>query len=54
MLIDFNYIKDKYNLDITGIVHVGAHYGEEIPSYLEQGIKKIVCFEPLIENCYHV
>jgi FkbM family methyltransferase len=50
MLIDFNYIKDKYNLNITGVVHVGAHYGEEIPSYLEQDIKKIVCFEPLIEN----
>jgi len=50
MLIDFNFIKDKYNLNITGVVHVGAHYGEEIPSYLDQGIQKIVCFEPLIEN----
>lgn len=50
MLIDFSYLKVKYNMDITGVVHVGAHYGEEIPIYINHGIQKIVCFEPLEEN----
>jgi len=50
MLINFEYLKDKYKLNISGIVHVGAHYGEEIESYLENNVQKIVCFEPLIEN----
>lgn len=50
MLIDFNYIKDKYFMNICGVVHVGAHFGEEIPMYLDHGINKIVCFEPVKEN----
>lgn len=50
MLIDFDFLQDKYKLSVSGIVHVGAHYGEEIPHYLSRGINKIVCFEPLIEN----
>lgn len=35
---------------INGVVHVGAHYGEEINSYLNVNAKKIVCFEPVEEN----
>lgn len=50
MLISFNDIVSKYSLSVSGVVHVGAHHGEEIPSYLDKGIRKIVCFEPLIEN----
>lgn len=50
MLIDFNLIKNKYQMNITGVVHVGAHYGEEIKSYLDSGINKVVCFEPLEQN----
>lgn len=37
-------------MNIRGIIHVGAHYGEEIPTYLAAGIKKIICFEPLEQN----
>jgi FkbM family methyltransferase len=50
MLISLKYIKEKYNMNIKGIVHVGAHYGEEIPEYLKLGVDKIVCFEPLEDN----
>jgi FkbM family methyltransferase len=50
MIIDFNYIYNKYRMNINGVVHVGAHYGEEIPFYLSANIDKIVCFEPLEEN----
>ena len=33
MLIDFNYLYDKYKLDIKGILHIGAHECEEIINY---------------------
>jgi FkbM family methyltransferase len=38
-------------MNIEGVIHVGAHRGEELPNYLQMGIKKIVLFEPLQENC---
>lgn len=37
-------------MDIKGIVHIGAHYGEEIQEYVDNGIKKIIVFEPLAKN----
>lgn len=40
-------------MNITGIIHVGAHYGEEIPEYISNGISDIIVFEPLSE-CFDV
>ena len=37
-------------MNIKGIVHVGAHYGEEIQEYVDNGIQKITVFEPLSKN----
>lgn len=37
-------------MNIKGIVHVGAHYGEEIQEYVNNGIQKITVFEPLSKN----
>jgi hypothetical protein len=28
-------------MDIKGIVHIGAHYGEEIQEYVDNGILKL-------------
>jgi FkbM family methyltransferase len=50
MLINFTNIKKKYNMNIKGIVHIGAHYGEEISEYVNNGIQNIVLFEPLADN----
>jgi FkbM family methyltransferase len=50
MLIDFSDLIKKYNMNISGIIHIGAHYGEEIHDYINNDIKKIVAFEPLVEN----
>lgn len=50
MLIKFSEIVKKYNMNITGIIHIGAHYGEEIPDYVNNGITDIMLFEPLSEN----
>ena len=37
-------------MNIRGIVHIGAHYGEEIQEYVDNGIQKITVFEPLSKN----
>jgi FkbM family methyltransferase len=58
MLISLPFLIEKYNLNITGIIHIGGHTGQEIPIYEECGIKEVVFFEPqpeifkvLEENC---
>ena len=50
MLASFTQLKQKYNMNISGIIHIGAHYGEEIYEYLRNGIQDIVLFEPLSNN----
>jgi FkbM family methyltransferase len=50
MLISFTNLKKKYNMNITGIIHIGGHYGEELKEYVRQGIQEIVIFEPLEKN----
>lgn len=50
MLISFSEMVKKYNMNITGIIHIGAHYGEEIPEYVNNNINDIILFEPLSDN----
>lgn len=50
MLISFSEIVKKYNTNITGIIHIGAHYGEEVYDYIDNGINDIILFEPLSDN----
>lgn len=50
MLISFSEIIKKYNTNITGIIHIGAHYGEEICDYIANGVSDIILFEPLSDN----
>lgn len=50
MLISFTNLKRKYNMNITGIIHVGGHFGEELAEYVRTGIQDIVVFEPLESN----
>jgi FkbM family methyltransferase len=37
-------------MNISGVIHIGAHYGEEVPNYVNLGIDDIVLFEPLKNN----
>jgi FkbM family methyltransferase len=50
MLLDFNEIYHKYNLNIKGVIHIGAHFGQEHRLYVEKQIKNIIYFEPLSNN----
>lgn len=42
MLLDFDAIYKEWDLDIHGVVHVGAHLGEEAQIYDGLGINKVV------------
>lgn len=46
MLLNLTDLIQKYSLKITGIIHVGSHYGEEVPEYHNNGIKDIILIEP--------
>jgi FkbM family methyltransferase len=47
MLLDLLKLKGKYNLNIKGVLHIGAHFGQEFSVYENIGVKNIVFFEPL-------
>ena len=47
MLLNLHELIKKYNMRITGIIHIGAHYGEEIKLYENiSTLKSVVLFEP--------
>jgi FkbM family methyltransferase len=47
MLLDLVKLKEKYGLKIKGILHIGAHFGQEYSIYEELNIKDVMFFEPL-------
>jgi FkbM family methyltransferase len=47
MLIDLRVLNSKYDLKIKGVIHIGAHYGEENNVYNQLKIKDIIYVEPI-------
>ena len=50
MIIEFADILKAYGKPIRGVIHIGAHYGQEYDSYVKHGVKKMIFFEPLEDN----
>lgn len=50
MLLDLTKISKKYGLNIKGVLHIGAHYGQENKVYEELQIENRIFFEPLSNN----
>lgn len=50
MIMNLSNIVEKYNLNIKGVLHIGAHFGEEYTVYKEQGIENMIFFEPVQSN----
>jgi FkbM family methyltransferase len=50
MILQLKDLVKKYNMNVSGVIHIGAHYGEEVSNYVNLGIDDIVLFEPLEEN----
>jgi FkbM family methyltransferase len=46
MLLDFAQLVEKYDMHVTGIIQVGAHWGQEYPVYAKLGIEDCVLIEP--------
>lgn len=46
MLLDFDSLVKKYNLRVKGVIHIGAHHGEEHPVYARHNITNVAYFEP--------
>ena len=47
MLLSLPDLIKEYSLDIRGVIHVGAHFGEEYQAYADSGIREMVFFEPV-------
>ena len=53
MLMNLDNLINKFNLKISGVIHIGAHYGQEYIEYVKHNIENIIFFEPL-KNNYNV
>lgn len=47
MLLNLINLNSKYNLKIEGVIHIGAHFGQEFSTYKNLGIKNVIFFEPI-------
>ena len=46
MLLDFNTMLNRHNMNVTGVIHIGGHHGQEYDTYREcDSIDKMVFFE---------
>jgi FkbM family methyltransferase len=47
MLLNLDNLKEKYDLKIKGVLHIGAHVGQEYKTYQRLGINNVMFFEPI-------
>jgi len=50
MLLDLISLNEKYKMNIKGVAHIGAHFGEENTIYDKLKIENRIFFEPLESN----
>jgi FkbM family methyltransferase len=50
MLLNLETLVDKYQMKIQGVLHIGAHFGEENDIYDKLKIENRIFFEPLKSN----
>jgi len=48
--LNLEELVQKYQVKIKGLIHVGAHYGQEYEIYQKLGIVDLIFFEPLSQN----
>ena len=47
MILSLENLKSKYDLKIKGVLHIGAHFGQEYKTYEKLGINNLIFFEPV-------
>ena len=50
MILPLDKLIIKYKLDIQGVIHIGAHWGQEYFDYVKSGVKSMLFFEPVASN----
>ncbi len=48
MLLDFDNILKKYNMNIKGVIHIGAHYGQEHSLFALQSNQFVPVFHGML------
>jgi FkbM family methyltransferase len=46
MLFNFNDLVTKHKIKINGVIHIGAHYGQEHDLYTSVNAKHVIYYEP--------
>ena len=46
MLMDINKLAKEYSMNINGVIHIGAHYGDEYEKFCGVGVNSFLMFEP--------
>lgn len=46
MLLDYASVIKQFNVNVTGIIHVGGHIGEELKTYKKHNVSNLIVFEP--------
>ena len=49
MIMSLESLKRKFNLEFSGIIHIGANWGQELDLYNYLKIKDLLLFEPIPE-----
>ena len=47
MILDIFSLQKKYNCKFNGVLHIGAHEGQEYSSYAKMGLETMIFVEPL-------
>jgi FkbM family methyltransferase len=47
MIITLDKMIKRYGFKINGVLHIGAHFGQEYEAYVKAGVKKMIFFEPV-------
>ena len=47
MLVKLDKLVEQFNLNIKGVLHIGAHYGQEYVDYKKHNVQYMIFFEPI-------
>jgi len=50
MFLNLSKLISKYDIEINGVIHIGAHYGQEYKDYVRNNIENMMFFEPLSDT----
>ena len=48
MILNYNEIINNSNIDVKGVIHIGAFYGQEKNTYTNLNINNVIIFLNLI------